>query len=116
MAYAFVQDIAASWHEYQRFAEGAIDSAPAGLILHLAGPTDDGFRIIQIWESETACARFQTQHLASAMAALAGPGRPSPTTRHLEAGHLVLGSGGHRRCVPRRAGPGVPRGDQATRA
>jgi hypothetical protein len=92
MAHAVVQDIAASWHGYERFAERTIATAPTGLILHVAGPAEDGFRIIQIWDSETAWARFQTQRLISAIAELSGPSRPSPSSRHLEAGHLVLGA------------------------
>ena len=32
----------------------SLDPRPGGLILHLAGPTDEGFRIIEVWESEAA--------------------------------------------------------------
>lgn len=81
MTYAFVQDIASSWERYQHVTAGLIDPPPDGLILHLAGPTDEGFRIIGVWESERAWRRFQSEHLQPAVAALGGPNRPN---RHFE--------------------------------
>ena len=59
MTYAFVQDISASWHDYQRVTADTVQPAPAGLILHLAGPTDEGFRVIGVWESKAAWERFR---------------------------------------------------------
>jgi hypothetical protein len=93
MAYAFVQDIAASWHEYQRVTAATLEPAPDGLILHLAGPTDEGFRIISVWESEAAWQGFQAERLLPAIAALGGPARPEPTFRGLHGAHLILGAG-----------------------
>jgi hypothetical protein len=87
MAYAFVQDIAASWHDYERVAAALVEPAPAGLMLYVAGPTDEGFRIIAIWETETAWQRFR----APAIASLGGPARPEPTFRDLHAAHVVGG-------------------------
>jgi hypothetical protein len=92
MAYAFVQDIAASWKQYERVASGLNCPTPHGLILHLAGPTDEGFRIIAAWNSEQAWKHFQTERLQPAIATLGGPARPEPTFRDLHATHLVLGS------------------------
>ena len=92
MAYAFVQDIAASWKQYERVASGLTGPVPSGLILHLAGPTDEGFRIIAVWNGEQAWQRFQTGRLQPAIAALGGPARPEPTFRDLHPAHLVLGS------------------------
>jgi hypothetical protein len=92
MTYAFVQDIASSWEQYERVAAGLTDPTPDGLILHLAGPTDEGFRIIAVWDSEEAWQRFQAQRLRPAIAALGGPARPEPTFRDLHANHFVVGS------------------------
>jgi hypothetical protein len=92
MAYALVQDIAASWEQYERVAAGLIQPPPPGLILHLAGPTDEGFRIIDIWDSEPAWQAFRAERLQPAIAALGGPARPEPTFRDLDAVHMVLGS------------------------
>jgi hypothetical protein len=58
MAYAVVQDVPASWADYEALA-GIAGSAPEGLILHVAGPTDEGFRTIEVWESREARHRFR---------------------------------------------------------
>ena len=91
MSYAFVQDVAASWDQYERVAS-LMEPAPAGLILHVAGPTDVGFRTIEVWESEQAWEHFQAKRLAPAIAALGGPARPEPTFRGLCAAHVVVGT------------------------
>ena len=93
MAYAFVQDIASSWEQYEHVTAQLIEPAPEGLILHVAGPTDEGFRIIAVWESEHAWRRFQAERVQPAIAALGGPHRPEPTFRDVEAAHVVFGSG-----------------------
>jgi hypothetical protein len=52
-AFAVVYDVAASWEAHATTTPAPDVDAP-GLILHAAGPTDDGIRTIDIWESETA--------------------------------------------------------------
>jgi len=91
MAYACVQDVASSWEQYERVTSGLVDPAPPGLILHVAGPTDEGFRIIDVWETQEAWERFQLERVAPAIAALGGPARPEPTFRELHSVHLVAG-------------------------
>jgi hypothetical protein len=91
MPYAFVQDVASSWAQYGPFAAALVEPAPVGLILHVAGPTDEGFRIIDVWESEEAWQAFQALRLAPAIAALGGPPRPEPTFRDLHPAHVVIG-------------------------
>ncbi|HEX5027703.1 MAG TPA: hypothetical protein VFV56_02705 [Gaiellaceae bacterium] len=56
--FAVVEDIAASWERYERFARQLEEAPPEGLILHAAGRTDEGFRIVEIWESEEAWRSF----------------------------------------------------------
>jgi len=92
MPYAFVQDVASSWEQYEHFAAALVEPAPAGLILHVAGPTDEGFRIIDVWESEGAWQDFRARRLAPAIAALGGPSRPAPTFRDLHPAHIVVGA------------------------
>ena len=58
MSYVLVEDVAASWERYEQFAAPLREGAPEGLILHAAGPTDEGFRIVEVWESEDAWRRF----------------------------------------------------------
>jgi hypothetical protein len=90
VAYAFVQDVAASWQQYE-LAAATVEPVPDGLILHAAGPTDEGFRIIDVWESEDAWHRFEAERLAPAIGALGGPARPEPTFRDVRARHVVFG-------------------------
>lgn len=91
MTYAFVQDVAASWEHYERVTAKLVDPAPEGLILHIAGPTAEGFRVIDVWRSEDAWERFRNDRLAPAIAALGGPARPAPTFRELRPVHVVRG-------------------------
>lgn len=42
------------------------EKSPEGLILHIAGPMEGGFRMIDVWESEEARNRFSNEHLSSA--------------------------------------------------
>ena len=99
MPYAFVQDVPASWQHYQQTVAGLLEPVPFGLILHVAGPTDEGVRVIDIWESEQAWQRFRGERLAPAIAALGGPARPESTFRDLHPEQIV----------PRQ---GVVRGDK----
>ena len=101
MPYAFVEDIAASWERYERFAAAFDGPPPDGLLLHAAGPTDEGFRIIGVWESEAAWDRFRSDRLGGTE-----PVGEAPTTvRVLRPAHVVHGvtesvsapSGGRRR-------------------
>jgi hypothetical protein len=87
MSFAFVQDIAATWQQYERFAS-AIAVRPEGLVLQVAGPTDEGFRIIGVWESESAWERFKAEFQLDH----APPGPPTPSTfRALQPKHVVYG-------------------------
>lgn len=59
MSYAFVQDVAASWEQYQHFSAALGRETPPGLIAHVAGPTDEGFRMVEIWASRREWREFQ---------------------------------------------------------
>ena len=86
MSYAFVQDIAATWEQYEHLA-AAIAVRPEGLVIHVAGPTDEGFRIIGVWESEAAWERFEAERQREHAIA-----PPTPTTfRALQPRHVVCG-------------------------
>src|SRR5687768_3733790 len=90
VAYAYVHDVASSWLQYELVAGALVDPPPEGLLVHLAGPTDEGVRIIDVWESEDAWEHFRAERLAPAIAALGGPSRPEPTFRDLHPEHVVL--------------------------
>lgn len=91
MPYAIVEDIAASWERYAAASAAIVDPAPAGLILYAAGATDEGIRIIGVWEDAGAWERFRAERLVPAVAALQEPMLPPPAVRELEAGQLVMG-------------------------
>jgi hypothetical protein len=92
--YAFVQDVAAGWEQYQQVAASMLDPCPRGLILHVAGPTDEGFRTIAVWESVEAWEQFRSERLEPAIAALGGPFRPQSRFRDLRPAHIVAGDVG----------------------
>ncbi len=94
MAYALVQDVASTWEQYERVSAPTVEPLPEGLILHVAGPTEEGFRIIDVWETKEAWERFHAERVAPAVAALGGPARPEPTFRDLHAAHLLSRAGG----------------------
>jgi hypothetical protein len=96
--YAFVQDVAATWEQYERMADPTHGSVPDGLIIHVAGRTDEGYRVIEVWEDQAAWERFQGERTGPAE--IDTPGSPQPTFRDLRPEHIVVGythSGGARR-------------------
>ena len=64
--YAVVEDVPASWDAYLEQAETLGSSLPEGLLVHIAGPTDEGFRVIEVWESQAASERFRDECQAGA--------------------------------------------------
>ena len=87
MPYAVVEDVAASWESYELIAADLEGTRPEGLILHAAGRTDEGVRIIEVWESEEAWRRFAAESERST------DERFSSAPRHLrefKPTHLVL--------------------------
>jgi hypothetical protein len=96
MAYALVEDVAASWERYASFDVAPMGRPPAGLILHAAGPTDEGFRIIELWESQDAWRRFGERTSASGVASLPRFVRVLVPT-HVVVGPLPPSSAGARR-------------------
>jgi hypothetical protein len=90
--YAFVQDVAATWEQYQRVAETMYGPVPDGLIIHVAGRTDEGYRVIEVWQDQAACERFHLDRLARAASTVDAPERPQPTFRDLRPDRIVVGS------------------------
>ena len=64
MAYVTVEDVAATWEQYERSLAALVDPVPAGLILHAAGKTDEGYRVVDVWESEAAWQQFRARRPA----------------------------------------------------
>ena len=59
MTYAIVSDVPASWETYEPLREARTNPVPAGLLIHVAGPTDEGFRFIDVWASRADWERFR---------------------------------------------------------
>lgn len=84
----------ATWDDYERVAKavGVDDNPPEGLIMHAAGEENGKWRMVDIWESESAYQRFRDQRLMPAVreamgeaAVAAGP----PPQESFEVKHLV---------------------------
>ena len=43
------------------------NQAPSGLIYHAAGPSENGFCVVEVWESQEALQRFFEQQLGKAL-------------------------------------------------
>lgn len=90
MAYACIHDVASSWTEYERAAAALVDPLPQGLLAHIAGPTDEGVRIIEIWDDEQAAARFRDERLAPIVALLTDASTRGAAVRDLRAVHVFI--------------------------
>lgn len=83
-AFAVVHDVAASWQDYSLIRRAVLGPTVAGLILHAAGQTQDGFRTIDVWASEDDWQSYRPR-LGHAFDHLAVP----PVVRELHIGHLI---------------------------
>jgi hypothetical protein len=52
--------------------EDLITETPDGLIAHVAGPVEGGWRIIDVWETQEQSERFRAEVLRPAIAQVAG--------------------------------------------
>jgi hypothetical protein len=69
--FAVCQDmIGATQDDYAkvRAEMGGADETADGLVAHVAGPVEGGFRIIDTWTSKAHAERFWTEHLRPAVA------------------------------------------------
>ena len=64
MTYVIVNDVPATWEDYEQSLRPLLEATTEGLILHAAGKTDEGYRTVGVWESEDAWERFR-ERLAS---------------------------------------------------
>ena len=88
MSYAVVQDVPASWEHYASFAAALDGPSLRGLVVHAAGPTDEGFRMIDVWESRGPRGSLPDRRLEPVSRSL-----PRPlVSRELELEHVVLGA------------------------
>jgi hypothetical protein len=91
MTYAVIHDVPASWERYEVLGRIVSRSVP-GLLLHVAGPTDEGVRIVELWVSEAAWRAFAPT-LEAGLRSLDPDLPPHAVVRDLRARHVVLGKG-----------------------
>lgn len=75
MPVVMVQDVDGGNQElYDRINEQlkTREDPPSGLIIHTAGPTESGWRVVDVWESAEALARFRDERLMPAIGAAIG--------------------------------------------
>ena len=65
--WAFVSDVPISREQYDKLDAELGSSKPEGLIVHAAGESGSGIRIIDVWESKQQFELFQSERLGPAM-------------------------------------------------
>jgi hypothetical protein len=90
MSYAFVQDTPASWETYLEIAAAGGEALPDGLLLHAAGRTDEGFRVISVWESRAGWECFRDDCLSGILEGLGDRIGGQPTFRELTVERLLI--------------------------
>ena len=65
--WAFVSDVPISREQYDKLDEELGSQKPDGLIVHAAGESGSGIRIIDVWESKQQFELFQSERLGPAM-------------------------------------------------
>ena len=94
MTYAVVADLpGGDWETYEKITAeaGAQNGAPEGLIVHVAGQTDTGTRIIDVWESQAAYEAFVAERLGPAVQRVVGASTGTSQAQVLEVRHLLRG-------------------------
>jgi hypothetical protein len=66
------------------------DQLPDGCQLHIAGPVEQGWRVITVWESREAFDRFREQKLLPAIREAAGDEAPPPAAPEVNPVHKLV--------------------------
>jgi hypothetical protein len=97
MAFGFVMDVPAPAEFYDalhaevnRRSSGPVD----GLLMHVGRATQDGFQVIEVWETREQCDRFNEDVVLPALARLTQgqPGLPASPREEFEPRGLVVPS------------------------
>jgi hypothetical protein len=67
---AFFEADGFTQQQYDAVLERVGGVQPEGALMHIAGPTERGWRVIEVWESEDAQRRFQEERLNPAFDAV----------------------------------------------
>jgi hypothetical protein len=66
------------------------DQLPDGCELHIAGPVEQGWRVITVWESREAFDRFREEKLLPAIRELSGGEGPPPVEPEVNPVHRLI--------------------------
>jgi hypothetical protein len=66
------------------------DQLPDGCQLHIAGPVDEGWRVITVWESREIFDRFREEKLLPAIREVAGDEAPPPAEPEVNPVHKLV--------------------------
>lgn len=86
VSHVVVQDVPANWDSYS--AAVKTEPVPMGLLMLVAGATDEGVRAISFWQSEADWDRFRIDHLPDLLSRIEPSRQLRTTDRHLVVGHL----------------------------
>jgi hypothetical protein len=69
MAIGVLFDGGISQEQYEQVGRSVAqgDGDPTGMLFHAAGPSEDGFCVVEVWESPEALQQFMTERLGSAL-------------------------------------------------
>ena len=87
MTYGFVVDVPGPVALYDELHAEVVRRSPRGadgLIVHLGRATDTGFQVIEVWETQEQCDRFNAEVVEPAMAELFEAPPPSPPPPRVE--------------------------------
>ena len=63
---------------------------PDGCLVHIAGPVEQGWRVITVWESQDAFQHFREENLLPAVKELAGEQGPPHVEPEINPVHLLI--------------------------
>ena len=66
------------------------DELPAGCELHIAGPVEDGWRVITVWQSRGDFDRFREERLLPAIREVAGDEAPPTAEPEVNPVHKLI--------------------------
>ena len=76
--HAYCREMPGVTEEMATSVDKEVGEAPvAGLVAHVSGPTENGWRIIDVWESEEDYNRFRSERLLPAMEKATGVHAPT---------------------------------------
>ena len=70
MPYTTIMEWEADWPTHLSIDAAIGDAPAAGLLLHAAGPSEAGTRVLDIWESKEHSTRFFAERIVPALASL----------------------------------------------